>query len=101
MSASYPKDTTHYPALKQPYWLPVELILYKVLLLTYKALRFYKVVGPQYLIELLSKYIPWCTVRSSNDITFIVPRNYIEEPAIWCVGGGSTGISMLQGGQER
>ena len=65
------------PALKQLHWLSVESrILYKVLLLTYKALCG---EGPQYLVELLSIYTPRRLVRSSADPTLVVPSwNYVQ-----------------------
>jgi hypothetical protein len=53
------------PALYELHWLPIaQRILYKVLLLTYKALHG---IGPEYLRELLTEYVPSRPLRSSSD----------------------------------
>ena len=60
------------PALRSLHWLPVEQrILFKVLLLTFKALRNQ---GPDYLKELLNMYVPARSLRCSTDNIIAVPE---------------------------
>lgn len=60
------------PVLEELHWLPIcQRIKYKVLVYTYKALN-----GqcPQYLTDLLNVYRPTRALRSSNDLSLVVPR---------------------------
>jgi hypothetical protein len=65
------------PVLYRLHWLPIEKrILYKVILLTYKALHG---KGPEYLQELLTFYVPNRSLRSSGDSKLCIPRcKYVE-----------------------
>ena len=65
------------PTLMQLHWLPVEQrVLFKVLLLVYKALHD---KGPLYLKELLTPYVPSRTLRSSSDKLLNVPATHYVE----------------------
>jgi hypothetical protein len=61
------------PVLRELHWLPVEKrVIFKVLLLTYKALNG---MGPIYLTELLQPVRPSRTLRSSaRSLQLVVPR---------------------------
>ena len=60
------------PTLKKLHWLPVrERILFKTLLITFKALNGQ---APHYLKELLSPYIPTRNLRSSNKCLLDTPK---------------------------
>ena len=65
------------PTLRELHWLPVEQrILFKVMLLTFKALNN---KGPAYLKELLTPYVPARNLRSSSDNQLCVPKScYVE-----------------------
>ena len=65
------------PVLVKLHWLPVEKrIIYKVLLLAYKAMHG---EGPEYLKELLTVYVPSRLLRSSGDCKLCVPKcRYVE-----------------------
>ena len=65
------------PTLMQLHWLPVEQrVLFKILLLTYKALND---VGPCYLKELLVPYKPARELRSSTGNLLLVPTTHYKE----------------------
>ena len=52
------------PILYNLHWLPVQdRIVFKVLLITYKALYG---MAPPYIADLINKYIPKCNLRSST-----------------------------------
>ena len=60
------------PVLRQLHWLPIEQrILYKVLVLVYKALNGY---GPAYLHDLLQPYVPLRELRISQHHLLCVPK---------------------------
>jgi hypothetical protein len=60
------------PILSSLHWLPVKFrIDFKILLTTYKALNG---LAPQYLSDLLPRYIPSRSLRSQNSGLLIVPR---------------------------
>lgn len=60
------------PVLASLHWLPVKFrIDYKILLLTFKALHG---LGPLYLSDLLSPYIPSRTLRSQSAGLLVVPK---------------------------
>ena len=61
------------PVLRELHWLPVEQrVVFKILLLTYRALHG---MAPVYLQDLLVPYTPTRTVRSSSDgLLLSVPR---------------------------
>ena len=64
------------PVLKDLHWQPVEQIIeYKVLLLTYKALHG---KAPAYISQLLSLYTPTRPLRSENKNLLRVPRCLLE-----------------------
>ena len=53
-------------------WLPVEKrVVYKILLLIFRA---YHQVGPEYLNELIVRYVPTRTLRSLDSQTLVVPK---------------------------
>ncbi|MGH0152093.1 UNVERIFIED_CONTAM: hypothetical protein FKN15_052886 [Acipenser sinensis] len=57
--------------LAQQHWLPVKLrIIFKTLLLTYNALHH---TGPEYLLNLLTCYVPACKLRSF-DWPAVIPK---------------------------
>ena len=65
-------NTTQLRQLCQLHWLPVEQrILYKILLLTYKALNG---LAPLYLCDMLERYIPVRRLRPSDNYHLSVPR---------------------------
>ena len=77
--------------LRQLHWLPIEQrIVYKILLLTYKAL---KGLGTLYLCGMLERYIPVRRLRSPDNYLLNVPRynlkNYggrafsVVAPKLW------------------
>ena len=58
------------------HWLPVEArITFKVLLLTYKALNN---EGPEYLQEILVRYIPKRSLRSSDEDLLYIPKSNLS-----------------------
>ncbi|MGH0190237.1 UNVERIFIED_CONTAM: hypothetical protein FKN15_043452 [Acipenser sinensis] len=60
------------PRLAQLHWLPVKFrIIMKTLLLTYNALHH---TGPQYLLNLLTHYVPARKLRSSNSGLLVIPK---------------------------
>uniref|UniRef100_A0AAQ5X7A8 Reverse transcriptase domain-containing protein n=1 Tax=Amphiprion ocellaris TaxID=80972 RepID=A0AAQ5X7A8_AMPOC len=60
------------PVLKSLHWLPVtQRVDFKVLLLVYKALNG---LGPKYIRDLLTQYIPTRPLRSSGSGLLLVPR---------------------------
>ena len=60
------------PILKELHWLPVkERIMYKILLMTWKALNGR---SPQYILDLVSLYVPNRNLRSSNCNMLSVPK---------------------------
>ena len=62
------------PTLEKLHWLPVDLrILYKVLAITYKSLNG---LGPAYLSELLTEYIPSRSLRSASENRLCVPSTH-------------------------
>ncbi len=68
--------------LQSLHWLPIKFrISYKILLLTYKAL---KGLATAYLTSLLSRYNPTRSLRSQNSGLLVVPRIAI------CTKGGRT-----------
>ena len=61
------------PVLFDLHWLPVQSrILFKILLLTYKALHG---LAPSYVKDLLKVYVPSRTLRSSDDFLLCVPKS--------------------------
>ena len=59
------------PILLELHWLPVsQRILFKILLLTYKALNG---LAPAYISDLLSRYIPARQLRSATEFLLKVP----------------------------
>ena len=69
------KMSTHItPILKDLHWLPISYrIIYKLLLLVYKALNG---KAPPYIMDLLSTYQPSRTLRSRNKHLLIEPRSH-------------------------
>jgi hypothetical protein len=62
-----PRDASITEALQKLHWLPVKSrILYKLLLITFKAL---KLGEPKYLSDMLSIHIPARQLRSNSDTT--------------------------------
>ena len=60
------------PCLAQLHWLPVKFrITFKILLLAYKALHH---TGPEYLSNLLTRYVPACKLRSSDSGLLVIPK---------------------------
>ncbi len=60
------------PILQSLHWLPIKFcIIYKILLLAYKALND---LAPAYLTNLLSRYNPTRSLRSQNSGLLVVPR---------------------------
>ncbi len=60
------------PILQSLHWLPIKFrIIYKILLLAYKALNG---LAPAYLTNLLSRYNPSRSLRSQNSGLLVVPR---------------------------
>ena len=59
------------PVLRQLHWLPIkQLIAYKILLLTYKAMNG---MAPKYIVDLLERFTPKSQLRSSsNNINLLV-----------------------------
>ncbi|XP_061470050.1 uncharacterized protein LOC133379228 [Rhineura floridana] len=61
------------PVLAQLHWLPICFrARFKVLVLTYKALNG---IGPQYLMERLSRYVPTRSLRSTSKALLRVPTH--------------------------
>ena len=59
------------PVLARLHWLPIRVrVQFKVLVLTYKALHG---LGPQYLMERLSRHEPTRTLRSTSKVLLRVP----------------------------
>lgn len=59
------------PVLRTLHWLPIkERITYKILLLTYKAL---KCLAPHYLSDLITLHHPSRVLRSSSTLTLTIP----------------------------
>jgi hypothetical protein len=64
------------PVLFKLHWLPVpERIIFKILLLTFKALHG---MAPVYLTELLTSYEPQRTLRSTHQNLLLVPRTKLK-----------------------
>ena len=64
------------PILLELHWLPVsQRILFKILLLTYKALNG---LAPAYISDLLSRYIPARQLRSSTQFLLKVPTSNLK-----------------------
>jgi hypothetical protein len=60
------------PTLRILHWLPVGYrILYKILLLTFKSLNGH---GPDYLKDLVNKYVPSRSLRSETENRLYVPK---------------------------
>ncbi len=60
------------PILQSLHWLPIKFsIIYKILLLAYKALND---LAPAYLTNLLSRYNPTCSLRTQNSGLLVVAR---------------------------
>ena len=60
------------PVLYHLHWLPVEKrVVYKKLLITFRA---YHQVGPEYLNELIVRYVPTRTLRSLDSQTLVVSK---------------------------
>ena len=85
------KHTSITPILMNLHWLPIQSrIQYKILLFAYQCFHQF---GPAYLVDLLTKYKPERTLRSSNKSLFHVPqtttRSYGERsfsyaaPVLW------------------
>ena len=69
-----PRWTSASELLKRLHWLPVkQRIAFKTLLLTYKALHG---LAPLYISNLLSRYDPVRTLRSSESYMLDVPRTF-------------------------
>ena len=61
------------PLLAELHWLPVSSrIIFKILLLTYKALHG---LAPAYIRDLLHLYVPSRSLRSSSDVLLRIPRS--------------------------
>ena len=59
--------------LAELYWLPVQSrILFKILVLTYKALHG---LAPHYIQSLLTPYIPTRALRSTAKLSLVVPKS--------------------------
>ena len=72
------------PALREMHWLPVEQrILYKVLLMVFKALHGQ---GPQYISELVNVYVPTRTLRISNECVLAVPECHYKDTRMRAFG---------------
>ena len=64
------------PLLKELHWLPVEQrIIFKILLLTFKALNN---LCPSYVSDLLETYKPTRSLRSSSKNLLVVPRSQLK-----------------------
>ena len=64
------------PILSQLHWLPVhQRIVYKVLLLTYKALHS---LAPIYISNMITTYHPARSLRSSHELLLTVPRTRLR-----------------------
>ena len=64
------------PLLKELHWLPVEQrIIFKILLLTFKALNN---LCPSYISDLLETYKPARNLRSSGRKLLVVPRSKLK-----------------------
>jgi len=79
------------PVLRELHWLKVrERIMYKLLVLTYKALNG---KAPSYLQELVNVYVPARPLRSQNTVTLVIPKARLKRygdrafmvaaPTIW------------------
>ena len=88
------------PVLRQLHWLPIkQLIAYKILLLTYKAMNG---MAPKYIVDLLERFTPKSQLRSSsNNINLLViqksnlksfgDRSFrVAAPRLWNVLPNST-----------
>ena len=65
------------PVLQQLHWLPVrQRIAFKILFLTFKVLHG---TGPSYLLDLLTRHLPSCALRSSSaPLLLDVPRTRLK-----------------------
>ena len=71
-----PKSSHITPILKELHWLPIKSrILFKILLLTYRALHG---LAPQYLAELLIPYQQTRSLRSANQHLLTVPKTRLK-----------------------
>ena len=73
------------PLLKELHWLPVEQrIIFKILLLTFKALNN---LCPSYISDLLEIYRPARSLRSSSRNLLVIPRSdrafSVSSPKLW------------------
>ena len=89
------------PVIRQLHWLPIkQLIAYKILLLTYKAMNG---MAPKYIVDLLERFTPKSQLRSSqsNNINLLViqksnlksfgDRSFrVAAPRLWNVLPNST-----------
>ena len=63
------------PVLKELHWLPVrQRISFKVLVLTYQTLHG---TAPQYMTDLLSRYQPTRSLRSSDALLLTAPQSHL------------------------
>ena len=71
-----PRDGCISPILKDLHWLPVKyLILFKILLLTFRSLH---CKAPRYLMGLISSYSPARSLRSSEHLLLAVPKTRLK-----------------------
>lgn len=71
-----PKYSHMTPILHQLHWLPVRArITFKVLLLTYRCLNG---TAPQYLDDLITRYSPARSLRSSSQSLLVVPKTRLK-----------------------
>jgi len=64
------------PILQELHWLPIEQrIVYKIALLVYKSLHG---CGPEYLSELLHVYKPIRNLRSSDQLSLVIPKTKLS-----------------------
>ncbi len=71
-----PKAPHVTPLMKKLHWLPVDKrVIYKILLLTYKALND---LAPEYLRELVIPYCPVRNLRSADLLELEVPKTRLK-----------------------
>ena len=64
------------PVLKELHWIPVkERIVFKILLITFKALNG---LAPVYITKLLNRYVPARQLRSSDMLLLKVPSSHLK-----------------------
>ena len=64
------------PALEELHWLPVQQrVIYKLLLLTYKALH---QCAPVFISDIIRRYVPSRSLRSASETRLLLPKSLLK-----------------------